>query len=683
MPLPRSPEREAGVALIAVILVLALTMALTAALTTAVVMDTGLRGAFDRTTSGFYAAESGLNHGMGEVRNKFLSFNVPSGADFNPTTFKLGKRDITYQLEELPGNPQSVTIPSGQLFGGLKAVQYTYIVNSKAQAMGEVEADVAAEFDVSYIPLFQFIAFYVNDLEIMPGADMRLHGRVHTNGNLYLNSDARLWIEDAPASGITTVQASSKGNIYRGRKNDTTRCTGTVTVDKLEDKVAPSPDLDPKDLACDGGTKKVPVAKLAEWKGSMVSEIQSISVPEPDIIAIGAGSFWERADLRIALRLNTPGQLPGAPAFLPHSIEVLDASGNRDAALTTLLQQFMTDNAYNAANSSIPGTRPIFYTDVPTGTGACTCTNAAPNGCNNGASACYAPTIPAGGAASNARVYATNMTGDLDYRRGGFYNRREKKWMILLNVNVADLLDWNRRRPTSSRFFDPADTTDGGIVLYLTVLGPNSAGINNYGVRIFGSRNLWFPAVPSGGDPTGITVASDQAIYLLGDYNRGNTAAGDRVKQPAAVMGDSVNVLSENYFNNGACGNDCQSNRSLDDALRDAATTTINSAFLAGVDETTSGNYNGGLENYPRFHEDWGGGRQFNYRGSFVSLGTPRHVNGAWCGTGGTNASGCNIYNPPNRNFDYDPAFNDVRNLPPLTPRFVYVQQVLFTEAFK
>jgi hypothetical protein len=71
------------------------------------------------------------------------------------------------------------------------------------------------------------------------------------------------------------------------------------------------------------------------------------------------------------------------------------------------------------------------------------------------------------------------------------------------------------------------------------------------------------------------------------------------------------------------------------------------------------------------------------YRGSFVSLGTPRHVNGIWCSTGGSTTAGCNIYNPPQRLWDYDAAFNNAAFLPPLTPRFVYVQQVLFTENFK
>ena len=90
------------------------------------------------------------------------------------------------------------------------------------------------------------------------------------------------------------------------------------------------------------------------------------------------------------------------------------------------------------------------------------------------------------------------------------------------------------------------------------------------------------------------------------------------------------------------------------------------------------GTYNGGLENYPRFHESWSGFTLF-YRGSFVSLGTPRHSNGNWCGTG----AGCNIYNAPQRNWDYDTDFQNVANLPPLTPRFVAVDQILFTENFR
>jgi hypothetical protein len=101
---------------------------------------------------------------------------------------------------------------------------------------------------------------------------------------------------------------------------------------------------------------------------------------------------------------------------------------------------------------------------------------------------------------------------------------------------------------------------------------------------------------------------------------------------------------------------------------------------LAGVDVTSAGNYNGGLENYPRFHEDWSRAAAnpqptLSYRGSFVSLSTPAHASGAWCGTGTT----CKHL----QSWDYDSLFNDVAMLPPLTPRFVAVQQTVLTEDFR
>jgi hypothetical protein len=97
---------------------------------------------------------------------------------------------------------------------------------------------------------------------------------------------------------------------------------------------------------------------------------------------------------------------------------------------------------------------------------------------------------------------------------------------------------------------------------------------------------------------------------------------------------------------------------------------------LAGLKgQAVRGAYNGGLENYPRFHENWSG-RTFTYRGSFVSLGTPRHVDGAW-------VYGNPQYTAPNRDWDYDTDFNNAANLPPLTPRFVYLRQELFVRRYE
>ncbi len=690
-------RNERGMALIGVIVLASLLMALAGTFAVGVRSDTQMRGALGSSVTGFYAAESGLNRGMGEYRNIFLNYNVPSGADFDQRNFSLGERQVFYQMSPRPSNPEEIVIPSGELFAGLNALQYRYTVDSRAEnSRSDVEARVGAEFLVGYIPLFQFVAFYRNDLEILPGPTMNLMGRIHTNGDLYMNAQNQLNVIDNPPVGVFTVQVSAGGSIYRGRK-DRDECKGVVNIDMLKDEVAPLGDLDPRVLPCGGtATRKIPGAELADWQGSVIDDIGNIAIPEPDIIEVGGGVFWERADLRIVLKLGQADSLPGPPPgpVLPHSIEVQDSLGNRNVAMTTALHAFMSDGVWNAANSAFPGTMPIFYTDVP----GCDCADGF-EVCANAIPGCYTPPMPLRPVGGGTGVYSDVMGAapgafDLEYRRGGFYNHREDKWMMLLNLNVSDLIAWNLAN--GEPFFSTTDNTDGGLVLFLSVEGADSNDVNNYGVRVFGSADIPLPGgINVSADPTGVTVVSDQAMYVLGDYNRG-TGPGGVARQPAALIGDSVNVMSQRYWRGSGAATGCladccvgdfcrdgQSVQTLGSTRRNAETTWVNAAFLGGVDTTATGDYNGGLENYPRFHEDWGGGRALNYQGSFVSLGEPVRVDGDWCGTGGSTTNGCNIYNPPVRNWNFDPAFNDVANLPPLTPRFVYVQQVLFTEDFR
>ena len=94
-----------------------------------------------------------------------------------------------------------------------------------------------------------------------------------------------------------------------------------------------------------------------------------------------------------------------------------------------------------------------------------------------------------------------------------------------------------------------------------------------------------------------------------------------------------------------------------------------------GAGGQDQGSYNGGLENYPRFHEKWSG-KTLTYRGSFVSLYEPLHVDGAW-------VYGGMQYKAPSRDWGYDTDFDDAANLPPLSPRFVYLKQELFVRQFE
>ncbi len=709
----RTRTRERGIALVMVLFVMTLLLSLGAALHTGVINDTSLRGANVHAVTGFYAAESGIDNGMGAYRDIFLNYSVPSGSDFNAHTLSIDNRTVTYQLANIPGNPfTGIVVPAGRPFAGLNSTEYRYTAKSTSQlTAGDTEASIGTQFNVDYIPIFQFLAFYQNDLEMLPGQNALFHGPVHTNGNLYLNSDATMTIADCLTTGanpcpapIPIVHMSAAGDVYRGRK-DAATCNGTVNIAKLVD-ADHNGALDQKTLDCTSATAttKQTSATLALWLGSVLAKQPVVAVPQPGVLTRVTGDYWKSATLRIVLDLTSPdanGRFP---------FEVQNVDGTVNAAQTAILQAFM---------AAKPGR--LFYNDVPTKTN----TTAA---CNPGAANTYCATGSYSPAFAAGKVYAcaaTDLnlfggcanyiandalsTGGVTARRGGFYNNREHAWVYMLNLNLHDFLAWNRAQAVGNRLFDPDVTTDGGVVMHLTVQGPNSNVVctqnpgvcptPRYGVRVFGSPNLDF--APGAADPTGVTVVSDMAIYIEGDYNNGTGAcsfggAGTCPKMPAAFMGDTINVLSDTW--SGAPGaawidkNDAQSYQPLATRVATAAgaSTVIYAAFISGVDTTIAGQYNGGLENYPRMHETWGG--TLMIRGSFVSLGAPQHANGIWCGTGGSCTIGaagcgttasCNIYNPPTRAWDYDTDFQTVANLPPLTPRFVTVQQILFTENFR
>ena len=235
-----------------------------------------------------------------------------------------------------------------------------------------------------------------------------------------------------------------------------------------------------------------------------------------------------------------------------------------------------------------------------------------------------------------------------------FFNNREGRFIDMLEIDAGKLLDCVHQRALLPGGGGLDEGSDGGLVSFLSVKGPQSGGINGYGVRVRNAARL-AASDPSAPALRGWTLVSDQAIYLQGDFN-----AED--KRPAAVMADSLNVLSNAW-------NDDASTRSL--WFRTAEDTTVHAALLAGTDTTGGiegpggqdlGRFSGGLHNYPRLHEDWSS-KRLRVRGSLVSIGTPRHVDGAW-------VYGGYQYYAPKRDWDYDPDFDDAGRLPPLTPRF-------------
>jgi hypothetical protein len=203
------------------------------------------------------------------------------------------------------------------------------------------------------------------------------------------------------------------------------------------------------------------------------------------------------------------------------------------------------------------------------------------------------------------------------------------------------------------------------------------------GVRLINGTTLpgiYDPASPN--TTRGFTVASENAVYVHGNYNASSIVSVGTPTPctdyrpinhvPASVVADAVYILSNNW-------NDAQSFSSPFDTnpARMATETFGRFAILSGDTITSlNGNpnqggndprMNGGVHNFKRFLEDWGGVR-LNYCGSLINLFNSHNNNGTY-----KNGAG-KVYNPPNRNWVFDTSFLDVNRIPPGTPFFQAIQ---------
>ena len=211
---------------------------------------------------------------------------------------------------------------------------------------------------------------------------------------------------------------------------------------------------------------------------------------------------------------------------------------------------------------------------------------------------------------------------------------------------------------TSSTLYDAREGANIQMTtIDLKMLAGSSGGYSGYTNYLAQNSNGLLYATNSSAHPgirlkngsqinrsAGLTVVTNDPLYIQGDYNN---ATGNTV--PCAVIADSVNILSNNW-------QDSKSSGAL--SGRTATQTTVDTAFIAGVDTTTTGKYNGGLENYPRLLESWSG-VNLNIAGSFVELWNTQVAQGKWQPTG-------TYYNAPNRVWSYDTRL--ATNPPPFTP---------------
>jgi hypothetical protein len=284
------------------------------------------------------------------------------------------------------------------------------------------------------------------------------------------------------------------------------------------------------------------------------------------------------------------------------------------------------------------------------------------------------------------------------------------------------------------------DRTEGGLVFHATIdktlypyTGSTNANIKGvfypnrpkspYGFAFNGGANL----------PAPLTIATDQALYSQGDWNIDTRqsqlpasfpvpAVGTPIvdttktlladKQPASFLADSITVLSNECLATTDTSADTPFTTPIGNGTLPASLSgqlncgareggvprmvntpvSISAAFLSNTDASWDGirkrsdgttppkYYSGGLNNYMRILEYWGG-RNMNYTGSFVSLGTPLEVSGEYK-PWNSNTPTANYAYPPIRNWAYDTSFSGYTGLPPLPPKVTELQQDSFRRKY-
>jgi len=682
------------------------------------------------STSGFYGAEAALNERANEITKIYQSNSVPKGTspestmacfddsesngtgDYQCKTYQFSGGDAersgfsatTYVVEKDDGKGKVGNVPPGDNHAGLNMIEYGHSIYALAfkdsdiqqrqqRRSGEGKGAIAIlQMDIKnrLIPLFQFAAFYKDDLEIFPGADMTLRGPVHTNGDLYIGGSLK----------------EIKGEVSTAGKN-------------IHDQKKVSTPIDPSQYQSKIIDKfKIPSLKVG---------IDPLGLPEPDFLN-SSGEYFTKADIRIKFTPtgtnqstygedipftieviertqanNTPVSAPVAVSLTSaqrHSLRQPILVSEQLASLPSSSESFdnNTDSQYYAKaknpdfstckpiykadfsdmrkniKSAFPSTwnsltpqqkrdaaqfahqllvtrvqeeeSPLKFTDLDlvgnNGVDGLTFTNI-PNipqslqtdlvAKLNSLTANEIAALPYPDASGNTvqRCFVPAPLTDIGRDASNhnkppfrFFNNRENnnngRDMRLLQINMKSLTIWNyegiyldgsQLKSANQLLFKTApadntapansfqalgmaarDTSDDGLVMYLTIdstFYPNAGGNTSpYGFAIVEGNQL--PGLGSDNafnlnDPTGLTIASDQAIYLQGDYNTRN-------KQPASILSDSLNVLSNECFDpnkvinkedNMNCNDSTKNNNN---GLGSASKTVMNVAFLAGNDIT-------------------------------------------------------------------------------------------------
>jgi Tfp pilus assembly protein PilX len=267
--------------------------------------------------------------------------------------------------------PAISVIPAGQNYAGLNALEYRYTVyataakpdpNNPTSAIQQSGGQTVLQMDFRsrIVPLFQFAAFYKEDLEMNSTSTMTLSGRVHSNANIYLQPTPQVTPAAAGSTGITSYFYSpitSGGEIYNRVNASTIGRYSPPRILRSGNPFTSSPvpvyypdnnfradlslatPLAPSEIAAFGGQIKDGAAGATVLNTPEAGFLRKRNYSNNKI-----GDYYAKADLRLEMvpdRDLTIATRPAAtvwsrnPAIIPFNFTSIQTSG-AGACMTTL-----------------------------------------------------------------------------------------------------------------------------------------------------------------------------------------------------------------------------------------------------------------------------------------------------------------------------------------------------------
>lgn len=578
-------------------------------------------------------------------------------------------RFLNYTILPLTTNGVPANIPDSEIVDG-RQFRFLGVVWVQSLKNPAVISKIQQEMQFTFKPLFQYAIFYHPDMEMHNGPAMVIGGNTHCNGRIYAFNSGQLTFNGQ----VTSVNGFQYSGIPDSRAENRTTSSNKVTFGSgpsslttpktLPGMLDTTNTLGNPNMSTNGAIALVKRPVLGNHNGTNYTmhgtdpatidpyaPVAGLDLNHPDQVNV---RMYYKADLRILVDNSR------IPQF--YTGEVTDANPNG-----TLIPPSIT-NVTSGVTNIIPNQT---YTRLA---GSITTTNRFSDFRWN-----YDPVAQSNIAANGI----TNVT--------------------TIDINVQNLIDTNGN--LRSELSTIQTTNLGGILITNTTPIPNFKGVV-YASNVDGSSTNKQGVVVRNGENlpnTGLTVVTDNPLYLVGDYNTGgtgnsvmtqntssrrnnkdstfnlnNSTAPGYTRKPASLMADAVSIVSRRYYYNNT-----MMNPDLDD--RDTQATTVNTAILSGyvasginTNNPTQNFLSGGNHNFPRFLEKWGDKLVIN--GSMVNLfESEQGIDPFYCNattSGGnaelpSNVTASNFdkyYQPPTRVWSFDTEYLDPTKMPPGTP---------------